>query len=92
MNNKEPLTEADHCGTTGRKGEYYAVDDLRDSYDHVAFGISQRVYDRRFHSYPAGHRDRCSVDKNYSRAKPSVNLIREIMEQLSIEEHRENLD
>ena len=51
------------------------MDDLCDSYDYVASGVSQRIYDRRIHPYPACHRNRRSSDQDYSREKPSVTAM-----------------
>jgi hypothetical protein len=58
------------------KGEYHALDDLCNSHDYVAFGVSQRIYDRRIHSYPARHRNCRSSDQDYSREKPCVSCVK----------------
>jgi hypothetical protein len=43
-----------------------------DSLNSVAVGISQWLHDGWGHSYPAGHRHRCSTDPGHSRAKTIV--------------------
>jgi hypothetical protein len=58
------------------KGECHALDDLRDSYDYVASGVSQRIYDWRIHPYPAGHRNCRGSDQDYSREKSFVTRVK----------------
>ena len=43
-----------------------------DSLNSVAVGICQWLHDGWGHSYPAGHRHRCSTDPGHSRAKTIV--------------------
>lgn len=53
------------------KGGCYALDDLCDTRDTLAVGTGERLHDRRIHSYPAGHRNRCGADQNNSGPKTS---------------------
>lgn len=48
----------------GRDGD--ALDHLCYTLDSMAAGFDQRLCDRGVHPYPAGDRDRCGLDQNYS--------------------------
>jgi hypothetical protein len=39
----------------------------------VAIGAGDRLYDGLFYSYPAGYRNRCSVDWGHSGAEACIN-------------------
>ena len=52
------------------------MDDFCDSHDYVASGVSQRIYDRRIHSHPAGYRNCRSSDQDHSRKKPCVTDVK----------------
>ena len=55
-----------------QKGVEHALDHLCDSLNSVASGISQWLHDGWGHSYPAGHRHRCSTDPSHSGTKTIV--------------------
>jgi hypothetical protein len=55
-----------------QKGVGHALDHMCDSLNSVAVGICQWLHDGWGHSYPAGHRHRCSTDPGHSRAKTIV--------------------
>ena len=48
------------------------MDHMCDSLNFVASGIDQWLYDGWGHSYPAGHRNRCSTGPNHSGTKNIV--------------------
>lgn len=48
------------------------MDDLCDSHNYVASGVSQRIYDRRIHPYSASYCNCRSSDQDYPREKPCV--------------------
>ena len=52
-----------------QKGVEHALDHIGDSLNSVASGIARWLHDGWIHSYPAGHRHRCSTDPGYSRTK-----------------------
>jgi hypothetical protein len=64
------------------------VDDLCDSFNYVASGISQRVYTWRIHPYPAGHRNCRGFDQDYPREKPCVT---EMKNKIIIEEWKRKM-
>ena len=48
------------------------MDHRCDPFNSVAVGISRWLYDWWVHSYPTGHRHRCSTDPSHSRTKTIV--------------------
>jgi hypothetical protein len=48
------------------------VDDCCNTHNSMAAGAGDRLYDGLFHSYPTGHRYRCSTDPSHSGTKTIV--------------------
>ena len=58
-----------------QKGVEHALDHMCDSHNYVASRIDHWLHDGWGHSYPTGHRYRCSTDPSHSGTKTIVAFL-----------------